>query len=235
MANQWFRFYSEFDGDCNVQMMSEADQRRLVLVFCARCREEKLTDQQWSFRWRVSLDEVVRTKAVFIENGFIDENWDLLNWNKRQVTPDSSRERTKRWRQKTKGIVTVSDGPGDGVVNVTDKSVTVVEERRGEEIRGDKNRLEQRRGEAGGKEKRGGELASIATIFSNLSPRSTPRLFPATVSALVSAGYTFSNKSPCKDCGTQIDWWRTPKGGQIPMNEGSAVVHMETCSKGVSA
>ena len=84
MANAWFRFYSEFEDDPKVQMMSEADQRRLALLFCQRCKEESRTDLQQSFKWRVSLAEVARTKAVFIQNGFIDEDWNLLNWNKRQ-------------------------------------------------------------------------------------------------------------------------------------------------------
>jgi hypothetical protein len=102
MALQWFRMYSEFSDDPKVQMMSEAMQRRLVMLLCDRCKGEAITDAMMAFRWRVPPVEAQQTKVVFMAQGFIDENWTLLNWNKRQFVSDDATERVKRFRAKNK-------------------------------------------------------------------------------------------------------------------------------------
>ena len=222
MANPWFRFYSEFEDDAKVQLMSEADQRRLVLLFCQRCKEQKRTDIEQSFKWRVSLDEIARTKAVFVEKGFIDQNWNLLHWDKRQAPSDFSRERTKRWRKKTKNDVTVSDGHSDGHVTSGDKTRDGAEERRGEENREEKNRGEKT---PRPKAKDRGELTPLVSIFQNLTPR--PPL-PRTKDEAMSQGYVFSNMKLCNGCGEEIEWWAHPAGRQLPLLGGK--VHLGSCS-----
>jgi hypothetical protein len=99
MANPWFRLYSEFADDPKVQMMSEGMQRRLTMLMCSRCKGETLRETEMAFHWRISAGELADTKAVFLENGFIDEKWNLLNWNRRQFISDSSTERVRRFRE----------------------------------------------------------------------------------------------------------------------------------------
>ncbi len=41
MSNAWFRLYHEFSADPKVQMLSEADQRRYIMLLCMRCRESR--------------------------------------------------------------------------------------------------------------------------------------------------------------------------------------------------
>jgi len=102
MANTWFRFYSEFSHDPKVQMMTEAMQRRLVMLFCDKCSDVLVTlsEQELAFRWRISDEELGKTKSVFIDKGFIDDGWNILNWNRRQFISDSSTERTRRYRER---------------------------------------------------------------------------------------------------------------------------------------
>lgn len=102
MANQWFRLYSEFADDPKVQSMPEHMQRRLIMLFCSRCKEEKIPESLRAFHWRISPAELAETKSVFMENGFIDDMWNLLNWNKRQFLSDSSADRTRRYRDRLK-------------------------------------------------------------------------------------------------------------------------------------
>ncbi len=109
MANPWFRLYSEFADDPKVQIMSEALQRRLVMLFCSRCKEETLHETERAFHWRISETELASTKAIFIEKGFIDEEWNLLNWNRRQFLSDSSTERVRRYRQGKKQYETLHE------------------------------------------------------------------------------------------------------------------------------
>ena len=99
MPNAWFRFYHEWDSDPKVQMMSEAMQRRLAMLFCWRCRNETFQETRAAFHWRITPEELAQTKAIFMANEFIDENWNLLNWNRRQFLSDSSTDRVRRHRQ----------------------------------------------------------------------------------------------------------------------------------------
>lgn len=238
VPNPWFRFYSEFEDDPEVQMMSEAMQLRLVKTFCTRCKEQTLTDKARAFKWHITPQELAETKAFFIENGFIDENWNVLNWNKRQFISDSSTVRTARYRERKR---TSQERHGDvgSVTPVTKRDAVEAEaeaEAESEEIRREQIRLEQRRTEAArptGKGRGAPSLASVSSIFSN-GATVTPRRFPTTVAGLLAGGYSFSNKAACHDCGQEIDWWLTPKGGQLPMNVDSAVVHMETCTRALS-
>jgi hypothetical protein len=108
MANPWFRLYSEFAFDQKVQMLSEVDQRRLIMLFCFRCSGNvTLQDEEVTFQLRCSNDEWLKTKATFIAKGFINEHNEVLNWDKRQYISDSSAERVARHRDKKKGDVTL--------------------------------------------------------------------------------------------------------------------------------
>jgi len=78
MANPWFRLYSEFSHDPKVQMLSEAMQRRYVMIMCMRCSNGLVTDDLVGFHLRINMDEVIKTKAQLISSGFITEQWELL-------------------------------------------------------------------------------------------------------------------------------------------------------------
>ena len=105
MTNAWFRLYAEWLDDEKVQMLPEAMQRRLIGLFCLRCqkRTETLNETQIAFRLRISPSELAETKKVFLQQGFIDENWAVVNWSKRQFLSDCSTERVKRFRE-NKGL-----------------------------------------------------------------------------------------------------------------------------------
>ena len=104
MANPWFRLYSEFAHDPKVQMLSEAMQRRYVMLLCLRCSEvlETLHETEIAFQLRLSTDELDETKQLFISKNFIDKHWNLLNWDKRQFVSDSSTMRVAKHRNKKK-------------------------------------------------------------------------------------------------------------------------------------
>lgn len=108
MANPWFRLYSEIQDDPDVQMLPEFMRWRFIALLCSRCKSDELSDSVIAFQWRVPASEVRETKVLFISKGFIDENWNVLNWDKRQYVSDSSKERTQRYRQKRHRDVTDS-------------------------------------------------------------------------------------------------------------------------------
>ena len=107
MSNPWFRLYAEFSTDPKVQMLSEAMQRRYIMLMCMRCSNVTVTlcDEEIAFHLRISDAELSETKALFIKKGFVDVDWNLLNWEKRQFKSDhdiSGAQRQKRFRDKQK-------------------------------------------------------------------------------------------------------------------------------------
>ena len=104
MANPWFRVYSEFATDPKVQSMSEAMQRRLMMLMCLRCSDvlATLQDDELQFALHISESELDETKALFVRKGFADSEWNLLNWDKRQFNSDSSTERSRKSREAKK-------------------------------------------------------------------------------------------------------------------------------------
>lgn len=111
MANQWFRLYSEFATDPKIQMMDEAMQRRFIMLLCIRCSNgdvtlhETYTDVSVTFQLRISPEEWLKTKQLFIQKGLIDEENRVLNWDKRQFVSDSSRDRVARHRANKKKAI----------------------------------------------------------------------------------------------------------------------------------
>jgi len=126
MANPWFRLYSEFAHDPKIQMLSEAMQRRYVMLLCLRCSEtlETLHETEIAFQLRLSEKDLEETKLLFISKKFIDKHWKLLNWDKRQFVSDSSTERVARHRKKKKQASnadeTLQERPSNAIDTDTD-------------------------------------------------------------------------------------------------------------------
>lgn len=141
MANPWFRLYAEFAHDPKVQMMPEHMQRRYVMLMCMRCNEfvdasgngcsNALRDDEIAFHLRISDADLAETKALFVSKGFIDSEWNLLNWEKRQPKSDrdpTRGERQKRFRENHKNEVAKdSNALRDETVTPLDKNRTDIE------------------------------------------------------------------------------------------------------------
>jgi hypothetical protein len=94
--------YSEFAKDAKVQSLDENLQRRLVMLFCLQCSQElpTLSENDLAFALAISVPELRKTKNTFIKKGFIDENYKILNWDKRQFKSDTSTYRTRAYRER---------------------------------------------------------------------------------------------------------------------------------------
>lgn len=115
MSNAWFRLYHEFATDPKVQMMSEADQRRYVMLLCLRCSngDETLHDDEIAFQLRISDDEWNSTKQRLLQRGLIDELCNPCGWDKRQFSSDSSTARVSEHRARKKQACNVTETPPD--------------------------------------------------------------------------------------------------------------------------
>lgn len=104
MANQWFRMYGEFATDPKVQMLSEANQRRYVMLLCLRCSNGDVTlqDDEIAFQLRISSEEWASTKATLLAKKLITEDNRPTAWDKRQYVSDSSAARVAAHRARKK-------------------------------------------------------------------------------------------------------------------------------------
>lgn len=100
--NTWFRMYAEFLSDPKVQMLSEADQRRYIMLLCMRCSNGDVTlqDAEVAFQLRISNDEWIATKARLTERDLIDADNKPTAWNRRQFVSDTSNSRVSRHRER---------------------------------------------------------------------------------------------------------------------------------------
>ena len=126
MANPWFRMYSEFATDPKVQMLSEVDQRRLTMLFCLRCNDHvTLHDEEVTFLLRISNESWLVTKALFISKGFINNDNEVLNWDTRQFTSDTSKDRVAAFRKREKQAKSSKCDISDSDVTASNDDVTL--------------------------------------------------------------------------------------------------------------
>lgn len=103
MKRPWCRLYAEFAFDPKVQSMSETLQRRFIMLMCLKCNgDETLHETELCFAMRVSAEELAHTKEIFLAKKFINDDWNLLNWESRQFISDSSTKRVQDFRNKNK-------------------------------------------------------------------------------------------------------------------------------------
>ena len=126
MSNAWFRMYHEFATDPKVQMLSETDQRRYIMLLCLKCCNDDVTlhETEVAFQLRISNEELTATKQRLIEKGLIDESLNPTAWDKRQFVSDSSASRVAKHRAKKKQqcnvTVTKSNAPDTDTDTDTD-------------------------------------------------------------------------------------------------------------------
>lgn len=130
MANQWFRMYAEFASDPKVQMLSETDQRRYIMVLCIRCNGDvTLQDEEVAFQLRICNEEWLKTKGVLVSKNLIGEDNKPTAWNKRQFASDSSAARVSKHRANKKQACNVTLTPQNRTEqNRTEESISLPEQ-----------------------------------------------------------------------------------------------------------
>lgn len=111
----WLRLYTEFATDPKVQMLSEAMQRRFVMLLCLTGARVVPTadDGAIAFALRLTSEETTETKRVLLAARLIRRDWCPSAWDRRQRIGDhTAAERKRRQRAKASSDSLVSDtGP----------------------------------------------------------------------------------------------------------------------------
>lgn len=110
----WFRMYTEFATDPDVQCLAFEDQRHYVILLCLK--GSGVLDKDYPsaehrervIRRGLGLDALTagEVRRRLRETGLIDEEWQPKGWDKRQFQSDQDRtaaERQRRRRERIKG------------------------------------------------------------------------------------------------------------------------------------
>lgn len=118
-GNQWFRMYAEFLHDPKVQMLSETDQRRYIMLLCIRCSNDDETlhetfdETSIAFQLRITIEEWRQTLSHLMVKGLVNDVGQPVNWSKRQYQSDSSTPRVRKHREVMKRFSNDDETPPD--------------------------------------------------------------------------------------------------------------------------
>jgi hypothetical protein len=99
----WFKLFSEWGSDPKVQSMPESLQRRLIMLWCLRCQADLtgLTEREIALYLHISLPALEKTRAVFVEKGFMEPDWSMPKFEARQTPSDpTAAERMRNYRRR---------------------------------------------------------------------------------------------------------------------------------------
>jgi hypothetical protein len=106
--NSWFRFYNDVLNDPKVQLLPKALRWSWVELLCLASKHDGILPsvEQIAFCVRASVNDAQADLDALIFAGLIDITPDGRltphNWSERQFASDSSRERTRNYRERMK-------------------------------------------------------------------------------------------------------------------------------------
>jgi hypothetical protein len=133
MSRPWFRLYHEFITDPLIRMLAFEDQRHFVATLCLKAsgaldkpypsadiRQRVIASLLGLSEERLMASEPSALDAArqrLQRLGLIDENWQPINWDKRQFISDridpTAAERMRRYRNKRNQTVTLRPSESD--------------------------------------------------------------------------------------------------------------------------
>ncbi len=109
MSNlQWFRLYHRIIDDEKIRLIAFEDRWHFIAVCCLKA-DGLLDEPDSQLKWRkvavkmgVQLRELDEIKRRLCEVGLVDENMQPMAWDELQYRSDTSTERVRKYREKTK-------------------------------------------------------------------------------------------------------------------------------------
>lgn len=122
MSNPWFRLYSEIIDDWKIRALAFEDRWHYVAILCLKNSGEldkkPVSDKMMSIKLGVAGIDLENLKERLSDIGLVDSDWQPLAWDERQYKTDSSKERTRKYRERLKKKKGVT--PCDVTVTVQD-------------------------------------------------------------------------------------------------------------------
>lgn len=126
----WFRFYRDFKNDDRIQRLSEADQRRYIMLLCLRAERDftPLSDDDFAWHLGISKTQWLRTKNNLHKRQIItteNQTLNLLDWDRHFRPHDFSKLRrtlsidtVTRTSHRKKTVLTTENEPFQAPVDL---------------------------------------------------------------------------------------------------------------------
>jgi len=130
MSLPWFRLYAETVDDPKLRLLAFEDRWHYVACLCCKSQGIQdttmpdLLDRMMSVKLGLAERERDEVKRRLVEVGLIDSAWQPLAWDRRQFQSDTSRERTRRWRERQSSPTPPPRSEEDSEQNRTERDVT---------------------------------------------------------------------------------------------------------------
>src|SRR3569623_1727505 len=108
MSNPWFRLYSEAVDDEKLRLLAFEDRWHFIALLCCKNNgildtEPNLMRRKVAVKLGLDLRELGEVARRLSEVGLIDEDTlQPIKWNDRQFKSDTSKDRTKAYRDRLK-------------------------------------------------------------------------------------------------------------------------------------
>ena len=132
--NFWFRMYSEAVDDDKLRLLAFEDRWHFVAILCCKtqgvldCHPETL-ERRVAVKLGLQLRDADEVKRRLMEVDLIDDNWQPVNWDKRQPTSDgdpTNSERQRRFREKKRQEKSETQEKSTSSSGVTDSNGVTV-------------------------------------------------------------------------------------------------------------
>lgn len=109
MPRQWFRMYAEAVDDEKLRLLAFEDRWHFVALLCLKAQGTLDSDaphreRRIALKLGLQLPQLDELKRRLIEVRLIDEDWQPLNWGKRQFESDVSTERVRAFRKRQRNV-----------------------------------------------------------------------------------------------------------------------------------
>lgn len=132
--NFWFRMYSEAVDDDKLRLLDFEDRWHFVAILCCKtqgvldCHPETL-ERRVAVKLGLQLRDAGEVKRRLMEVDLVDENWQPVNWDKRQPPSDidpTNSERQRRFREKKRQEKSETQEKSTSSSEVTDSNGVTV-------------------------------------------------------------------------------------------------------------
>ena len=135
MSIAWFRMYAESVDNAKLRTLAFEDRWHYVALLCCKAQgildstDAKILDRIIGVKLGLDYSgpdsSLVAVKRRLLEIDLIDDRWQPTGWDERQYVSDTSRERTRRWRERKSPPAPPSEEPDtDSEQNRTERDVT---------------------------------------------------------------------------------------------------------------
>lgn len=101
---RWFRMHADAVDDDKLKLLAFEDRWHFVAIMCLKAQgvldDSQHLDRRVAAKLGLTQRDADEVRNRLMDIDLVDDNWQPINWDKRQYVSDNSTERVRRYRQK---------------------------------------------------------------------------------------------------------------------------------------